>query len=140
MNNKITCPYRVSNLGPWKYEENLDNWEMRGPNKCCSFCGSIHPEEFIDIIDKIIAKEDGYEIYPADNGCKIYVIQPGINNGTKGGIKFHTYHMSELPEGCNEKYLDAVRISHEKAEERSIADREELLKLAEQIQNENNVN
>ena len=63
------CPRRVGELGPWDpSEDNLDSWRAdRDGLRTCSFCGSMHPDDFLKAV------EDGLEIGPTDKTYKAYV-------------------------------------------------------------------
>ena len=62
-----TCGRRMSDLGPWKREEGLDGWRDRDGVRACTFCGSMHPEDFFAAIDR------GLKIVPTDKSYKLYV-------------------------------------------------------------------
>ena len=72
-----TCPRRVGEFGPWEREEGLDDWdspggmigqEQVGPS--CSFCGSLHPDRFMELI------REGWLVGPTDKNYKAYLAQP----------------------------------------------------------------
>jgi hypothetical protein len=67
MSEKTTCPRRVNELGPWEHKEGLDTWREDGT---CSFCGSLHPDKFIQAV------KDGAGVVPTDKNYKAYV-NPG---------------------------------------------------------------
>lgn len=83
-----TCPAREG-FGPWKRESDLDTWEMRGNDLCCSFCGSIKPSRVIELV-----KEFGSSIIDPGKAGKYYVSRKSVPNAGFGGIKFYTYHFS----------------------------------------------
>ena len=100
------CPRR--NEGPVPaFIEDTDYWEPRGNNRCCSFCGCIHPAEFENILDKVIAGEEGYAVEPTTKGYKFYVRQPGVSNAEQGGIKFYTMHAHAYLK-IDDKYIERV--------------------------------
>lgn len=82
MSETQTCGRRMTDFGPWPREENLDKWEKRGGNdhRSCSFCGSMHPEDFLKAV------KDHEEIGPTDKSYKFYV------DNHRG--KFYTQHLS----------------------------------------------
>jgi len=114
----ISCGSRISQ-GRATAGVNEDCWEQRGPNKCCSYCGSASFEDFMSIADKVIAGEKDYGIEKTDKGYKFYIQQPQVPNAGFGAIKFYTWH---APEGLskeelkliNEKLHKAITITHEK--------------------------
>lgn len=118
----ITCPRRMSEIGPWKYEENLDEWffELNG-DRTCSFCGSLHPDDFINICQKIVNREPGYSLDHSDKSYKVYVRQPNISNASQGGIKFYKQHVEATGEELARQtkvYNEALTISKEEFKKR----------------------
>jgi len=74
---KQTRPRRMSDWGPWKREEGLDSWDRRGGiigqgevGLCCSFCGSLHPDRFMDLV------REGWIVTPTDKSYKAYLGKP----------------------------------------------------------------
>jgi hypothetical protein len=85
-----------------------DNWEARPDgSRCCSYCGSLHPEDFLDILRRYAAGEGGYRFDTTDKGYKAYANRPGVQNALEGGIKFYGWHA--VPEGHPD------RAAHEEA-------------------------
>jgi len=85
---KQTCGRRMTEVGPWDHKEDLDTWELRGKDKCCSFCGSLHPDRVLEL-----AREHGTGIIGfTDKGYKWYVTQPNVPNAAFGGIKYYRQH------------------------------------------------
>lgn len=82
-----TCPSRMSDLGPWEHEEGLDRWELVGQERCCSFCGSIHPEDVNSLLDL-----DNVNVEVSDNRYKAYIRRSGVSNASEGGIKYYVWH------------------------------------------------
>ena len=84
----MTCDRRLETGRP--LEENLDYWEIRGDDKCCSYCGSLHPERVLELI-----KERGKEIFEkTTKPYKGYIDRPEVPNAGFGGIKFYVHHFS----------------------------------------------
>ena len=87
---KHTCPRRVTGLGPWQRNECLDGWRYQGPSgvlisdrmKHCNFCGSLHPDTFMEMIKK------GSELGPTDKSYKVYL------KLARGQTKFYFQHLS----------------------------------------------
>jgi hypothetical protein len=69
------CPRRQQEIGPWDRNA-ADSWRANGT---CSFCGSMHPDEFMR------RAEAGEEIDPTDKDYKAYV-------GARA--KFYFQHLS----------------------------------------------
>lgn len=77
MDDVQTCPRRIHEMGPWARGEGLDTWrpgrsrgggEPAGPE--CSFCGSLHPDRFMDLV------RDGWIVGPTDKSYKAYLESP----------------------------------------------------------------
>lgn len=107
-----TCPRRMSEMGPWERDEDQDVWyeDDRGseevgrpsPGPRCSFCGSLHPEKFLELI------ADGWTVEPTDKTYKAYLSlvldQPRSDVGSDaplsvalfgGRAKFYYQHFTE---------------------------------------------
>lgn len=101
-----TCPYRMANPGPWVFEEGLDHWDLIGDDKCCSFCGSLHPERVLELIEN-----EGFSIIESsDKYYKLYVNRKEIPNASFGGIKFYTYHFNS---DQIKRYNELLKLSKE---------------------------
>jgi len=87
-----TCGRRMVDFGPWEKRENIDIWtKMPNGDRCCSFCGSIHPSDLIEIV-----KSHGRGAIEFTNkSYKWYVHRPGVSNAMQGGIKYYRYHDTE---------------------------------------------
>lgn len=85
---KQTCPRRMAEWGSWKREEGLDSWGPHG----CSFCGSLHPDRFMELV------EAGAEVGPTDKSYKAYLRHSEIKGGSgiipNGEAKFYYQHLS----------------------------------------------
>ena len=76
MTDTHVCPRRAENPGPWKYDT-TDTWTTGrgligqddvGPS--CSYCGSLHPDRFMELI------RDGWIVGPTDKNYKAYLARP----------------------------------------------------------------
>lgn len=74
---KQTCPRRMSDLGPWPREEGQDMWTsghgLVGQDtvgSSCSFCGSLHPDRFMELV------REGWIVGPTDKSYKAYLSRP----------------------------------------------------------------
>lgn len=83
----------------WRTEPNGD--------RTCSYCGSLHPDDFLDIMEKYAAGTPGYRFSLTDKSYKVYAQRDGVENASQGGIKFYGAHA--VPEG------DPRRAAHEAA-------------------------
>lgn len=85
-----TCPRRMTDFGPWEREEGLDGFKpgggIIGQGRGCTFCGSMHPDDFMEAV------REGAEIGPTDKRYKAYV-EGYRKNGSNGG-KFYFAHLS----------------------------------------------
>lgn len=70
----------MAEFGPWAHKEKQDRYLHKVDNNFCSFCGSLHPGEFIDLL------ATGLEIIPTDKAYKAYL---------EGGAKFYYQHLSD---------------------------------------------
>jgi len=68
-------------------------WSVR-PNgdRTCSYCGSLHPDDFLDIMRRYAADEEGYSFGLTDKSYKVYANRGGVQNASEGGIKFYGAH------------------------------------------------
>lgn len=69
---KQTCPRRMQEYGPWEREEGLDSWSTSSRRSgeqtpFCSFCGSLHPARFLELI------AEGWRVEPTDKNYKAYL-------------------------------------------------------------------
>jgi hypothetical protein len=116
LSEPMTCKRRMQEMGPWEHAEGLDRWQEHKSNgdRVCSFCGSLHPVDFLALVARSAAGED-VSIDRTDKGYKIYVRRPSVVNAMEGGIKFYTWHLVEKPtEEQNWQYAEAVRRSVER--------------------------
>lgn len=72
-----TCPRRMGEGGPWPHEENKDRWMpghgLAGQDAAglsCSFCGSLHPDRFMELV------REGWVVGPTDKNYKAYLGKP----------------------------------------------------------------
>lgn len=59
----FACKRRMHEAGPWASEAGLDYWTERNT---CSFCGSMHPDDFMEQV------RAGAPITPTDKPYKAY--------------------------------------------------------------------
>lgn len=64
-----TCPKRMSGLGPWERESDLDTWLA---DATCSFCGSLSPDV---LMDRLYLGD--VSLTPTDKSYKVYVRNEG---------------------------------------------------------------
>lgn len=73
-----------SSEATWRTEKNGD--------RTCSYCGSLHPDDFLNIMQRFAAGEEGYHFGLSDKSYKVYVHRTGVKNAAEGGIKFYGHH------------------------------------------------
>jgi hypothetical protein len=71
-------------------------------SRTCSYCGSLHPADFTDIMWRYSQGEEGYSFDMTDKGYKDYGHRPGVQNASQGGIKFYGNHCT--PDVADELY------------------------------------
>ena len=64
------CPRREENPISHQTFPGPDSWDARDGYRCCSYCGSMHPD------DVFMAIADRLELIPTDKSYKLYVRQP----------------------------------------------------------------
>ena len=96
-------------------KETPDTWDI-GPdgNRTCSYCGSIHFDDLMEIARKTV-DDDRYGIEGTTKSYKVYVRQPGVRNASEGAIKFYMHHAPANP--SNEEqilFAKACRLTNER--------------------------
>jgi hypothetical protein len=110
---KFTCGRRLEAFNPaFRKDAGLDQWERRGDDLCCSYCGSMHPEEVRAIAKSIVAGSapEGTKIDWSDKSYKLYVTRQKIANATMGGIKFYMQHAPIDSKDGNRYEFDFVKL------------------------------
>lgn len=116
MNNQQTCPRRMQEIGPWEHKTNLDTWETVGNDRCCSFCGSMHPEDFERVCELAIS-DDTTRIEQSTKSYKVYIHRDGIRNAKEGAIKYykaHNYTDENDIRRIEPKFIEAIKVSKQK--------------------------
>lgn len=113
---RMTCGRRTSDVwagtnvpvhGSRSLEQGEDYWNKHKSNgdRVCSFCGSLHHEDFFRLVhESATAPEDAprgsvVEIEATGKRYKVYVHQPGVRNAMEGGIKFYMQHLPRTADG-----------------------------------------
>ncbi len=120
----VTCPRRVREPGPWEHEEGLDNWEKRGPDRCCSFCGGIHPQDFLALMRQAADPESDVRIEQATGKSKWYITRKEVPTGAEGGMKTYGVHL------VNTEWTDEIQAVLPKA---TILSKEKFEKYFEEL-------
>lgn len=106
-----TCPRRMHEMGPWDRSEGIDQW-IETPRQAgeltptCSFCGSLHPGKFLEMVAQ------DWVVGPTDKSYKAYLhpVQSGEPMWAKPGdplpeispqvqSKFYYQHLSASQQG-----------------------------------------
>lgn len=100
------CPDRVNAPPAFAQAIPHDTWDVK-PNgdRCCSWCGSLHFEDFKRILARAADMNDETLLDRSTKSYKLYVRSPNVSNASEGGIKFYTWH---IPEGEEIFIRDAV--------------------------------
>ena len=85
-------------------------WRKVGDDRCCNYCGSIHPDDFLAMLDKFIDPQLPYwYLEMNDRRDKIYLHRPEIKNAMDGAIKIKTAHLDGYDqEGVEQRINDAL--------------------------------
>jgi hypothetical protein len=97
-----TCPRRMREAGPWEKVEGRDSW-TESPRQwdevvpACSFCGSLHPGKFLELVAR------GWAVGPTDKNYKAYLNQIPQNGDEPNQsasrryrqAKFYYQHLSD---------------------------------------------
>lgn len=80
-------------------------------NRTCSYCGSIHADDLMEICRKTLVDER-YGVEGTDKSYKVYVRQPGVRNASEGAIKFYKVHVPANPSQADQDlFAQALRVS-----------------------------
>jgi hypothetical protein len=92
-----------------------DTWDMEPDgNRTCSYCGSIHPDDLMEICRKALVDER-YGIEGTTKSYKVYVQQPGVRNAAEGAIKFYMHHAPAKPSAEDQElFAKARRLTNER--------------------------
>lgn len=73
-----------------------DHWrQLPNGDRTCSFCGSLHPEDFERLVQEAAKNDTNVRLEMSDKPYKIYVRQSGVSNASEGGIKFYLHHVPD---------------------------------------------
>ena len=88
-----------------------DTWEERNDpsapgllgngQRCCSYCGSMHPEDFLQAI------ETGWEVGPTDKNYKVYVTEKvGPGTFSKQSGRHHKFYFQHLDQAQQARFVE----------------------------------
>lgn len=111
------CPERPQSPHPFNLPDH-DEWRlMPDGTRTCSYCGSLHEDDFIDIVSKYLEGVDDYHFDTTTKNYKWYARRPGVENASQGGIKFYTWHVDRTdPERLNKNAEIVGKASRKHAE------------------------
>jgi len=82
--------------------------DMPDGTRTCDHCGSLHPDDFVDICYHYLEEGTGYEIDMTSKDYKVYASRPGTGNAGQGGIKFYGWHIED---GMQDEVNGAYRLA-----------------------------
>lgn len=101
-----TCPRGAESFGPLADRAKESTWDKVGEDRVCSYCGSLHPEDFEKIVDLCIeSKGEKAEVEWSTKGYKIYARRKDTVNAGQGGIKFYTQHVFAMEQPAQAEYI-----------------------------------
>ena len=75
--------------------EEPDSWDKGVDGyRVCSYCGSLHEDDFWDIADKYMSGDPDYEVTFTDKDYKLYARKRSTKNASLGAIKFYLHHVN----------------------------------------------
>lgn len=100
----FTCPLSIGHM---LYQgEDKDYWYKVGKDLICSFCGSMHPNQFLQHCKNVIDDNAQHiSVNLNDWKTKVYIERPEVRNASEGAIKFKLVH---LPEENKKEYIDVI--------------------------------
>jgi len=95
------------------YRNNTTRWRPeKDGSRTCTHCGSLHPDDFIDVMWRYSHREEGYSFGTTTKGYKLYGNRPGVVNAGDGGIKFYSDHLPDDRSEFDAAY-DLARVHHD---------------------------
>jgi hypothetical protein len=106
--DKFRCPQRNPAMDAVSNYPRTDAWKIDTPkgDRTCSYCGGIHPDDFIPILKAACDPTDLTRIDWSDKSYKIYISRPDVKNASEGAIKSYGGH--GLPTGYTTEALLAL--------------------------------
>ena len=74
-NEPTTCPRRMNEPGGWRQQEGLDEWGQDGDVRRCTFCHSLHPDDFLDQLADGVTYTPGTSATQAKIGDATFLYQ-----------------------------------------------------------------
>jgi hypothetical protein len=105
MSERTVCPLQAANF---EYQFGVAKWVPRGRDIVCSYCGSLHDEQFLKHVREVIENPDpDIRIELNDSRQKIYIARPEIKNAADGAIKYYLLHLKQWC-ATNDKNVDEM--------------------------------
>ena len=118
------CPRRAGTPSSWPWPAQ-DVWRVVGPDRVCSFCGSVHPEDLRALLPNVDGDQVHLDI--ADRRHKIYIRRPEVPNAGAGAIKFYLVHgLPNSDKAFWDLLNEKVKLSDRKMVERTKRIREKM--------------
>lgn len=94
MSDTFFCPRGAGPDSPFNAPFNGEaHWRVeKNGDRTCSYCGSLHPDDFLQIMEAYAAGEPSYHFGLTDKSYKVYAKRPDVMNASEGGIKFYGHH------------------------------------------------
>lgn len=122
MADEFMCGSRAQQPGSSQFP-GPDKWRVeKNGDRTCSYCGSLHPEDFEAILTAYANGDPGYRFDTTTKGYKRYASRPGVTNAGEGGIKFYTWHLPP-----DEAVIEKLNELHKRAVERLRVEMDALL-------------
>ncbi len=117
----------MSHILPDEKIEGLDRWlQHANGDRVCSFCGSLHMEDFSRLVEESLEPKSTITIERSDKPYKVYINRPEVRNALDGGIKFYGWHAVNPSEEHKQEFAKAVIISRERFRLRMIRFKSEM--------------
>jgi len=89
------CPFQnFDKNSVHTYNRVPSEWREVGQDKCCDYCGSWHPQEFLEYLKEFTENpNDKVRIELNTRRDKIYIHRPDVFNAGEGAIKVYTSHI-----------------------------------------------
>lgn len=96
---RFTCPARMADPKA-THVEGADYWQRRGPDIECSYCRSMHPEDWFGWCRRCAEPDSRVRIDTSDKAGKWYIVRDGITHPGMGSTRFYHFHLPK--EGSTE--------------------------------------
>lgn len=92
----MTCPLRLQSTDERiRARVGIDFWVIRNFDLMCSYCGGMHPEDFMSWCSRAAEPDSRVIIDTSETPGKLYIYRRGITNQSMGAIKFYSAHFED---------------------------------------------